>query len=847
MHMRKGLIFLAGASVLLAGFGAAGLSPLVRRARTLHPKTGAPLTAPGQDGDATLLFNGWHIHPAGRPIPMGDMLLGGAISPDGTTLAITNCGFNDHALHLVDIAGEKEIAALPLKRAWNGIAWSPEGRRLYVSGGISNPDNDIYVFEKGDDGKWTQAKGLKLTGNDKEKTCIAGLALSPDRSTLFALNNSDNQLYVLDTASGATRAHLPVGDHPIACRLSADGTRLYVASWGSAEVLLLDVSQADRPTLLAHLPTGDHPNDLALTGDDRLFVSCGNADAVTVYDTRARKPLETIKMTLTPRAPSGSTPNALAVTADNKTLYVANADNNDVCVVDISERGKSRVRGFIPTGWYPSAVLVSPDGRKVVIGSGKGTGTRPNPAKTPIDPVVPKDFQYIGTQLNGLLSFVDAPTDEQLANYTRQVYANTPYKDAQLGEVANDRKTAIPTRVGEPSPIKYILYIIKENRTYDQVFGDMPQGNGDPNLCLFGRDVTPNHHALAEQFVLLDNLYCNGEVSADGHPWSTSAYAPDFVERSWVLSYSGHGSTAYSDSVEVPRAGYLWDACRRKGLSYRSYGEYVYVTSSAAAPEQKVEGITGLKGHGSAKYVGIGRPKDAPRMRDTEKADVFIEEFKEFERKKQIPRFMIMSLGEDHTQGTRPGAYTPKASVGSNDQALGKIVDAISHSGVWKEFAIFVIQDDAQNGPDHIDAHRTVGLVISPYARRGTVDSTMYSTASMLRTMELILGLPPLSQYDAAATPMFACFMDTPDLRPYNLLGPRIDLNVKNTATAYGTAESSRMDWSGYDRIDEAALNRILWHSIKGRNVPMPPPVRSALATPDGRLHAMHAARDADD
>jgi len=835
MRVRRLIILLAGAGAVLLGLYAAALPPFARRARTVHPKTGAPLVLPGPDGDATLLFNGWRISPAGRHIPTGDMLLGGALSPDGTTLAIANCGWGQHALYLIDIAAENQIARLPVPRAWNGIAWSPDGKRLYLAGGISNPLNDIYLFEKNNDGEWKLGKGFKLTGNDPEKTCVAGLALSADGKTLFALNNSDGKLYALDTADGSTRTRTPIGDHPVTCRLSADGTRLYVANWGGAEVVVLDVTVPHVPVVLERLPTAEHPNDIALTGDDRLFVSCGNADSVTVYDVEgAREPMEVIKTALTPKSPPGSTPNALAVTRDNRTLYVANADNNSVCVVDISVRGKSRVRGFIPTGWYPSAVLVSADGGKIIIGSGKGTGTRPNPARTPINPIAPSGFEYIGRQLNGLLSFVDAPNDDQLAKYTRQVHANTPYQDAQLSRANTSRRTAIPTRVGGRTPIKYVLYIIKENRTYDQVFGDIPRGNGDPNLCLFGNEVTPNHHALAEQFVLLDNLYCNGEVSQDGHPWSTSAYVTDFTQRSWVLGYSGKGRTVGTDSVTDPKAGYIWEACARKGLSYRSYGEYA--------------GHKSLAGHISEAYIGKVEPGSPPPSRDTDRAEIFIKEFREFERQGKIPRFMIMSLGEDHTSGTRAGAFTPKACVASNDVALGKIVEAVSHSSVWKETAIFVIEDDAQNGPDHIDSHRTIGLVISPYARRGHLDSTMYTTASMLRTMELILGLPPLTQYDAAATPMFESFTDKPDLTPYTALPARIDLNAKNPATAYGAARSAQMDWSEYDRIDEDALNRILWHSIKGANVPYPVPVRRALTASSGRSQVPPAsARDADD
>jgi hypothetical protein len=324
--------------------------------------------------------------------------------------------------------------------------------------------------------------------------------------------------------------------------------------------------------------------------------------------------------------------------------------------------------------------------------------------------------------------------------------------------------------------------------------------------------VTPNAHALADQFVLLDNLYCNGEVSQDGHPWSTSAIATDYTQRSWVLSYSGKGRIQDSQEVVDPKAGYLWQAADKKGLSIRNYGE--------------MRNHPSWKNKQSDPFIGKVGPNQPPPGRDWEKADIFINEFKEFEKKNRIPRLMVMSLGEDHTRGTTPGAFTPKAAVASNDLAVGKIVEAISHSSVWKEFAIFIIEDDAQNGPDHVDSHRTAGLVISPYTRRNHLDSTMYSTASMLRTMELILGLKPLTQYDAAATPMFESFTDTADLTPYALVQPKIDINAKNMATAYGARESARMDWSEYDRIDMDALNRILWHTIKGRQAPMPAPVR---------------------
>lgn len=836
---------LAIGCVLNIGILAAGVvSPATGQKRAAGAVS-TPVVVPGKKADHTLLFNGWKLTPAGRHIPTGDMLLGGAISPDGRLLAISNCGYNTHALNIVDLTTEKMVAQIKLPRAWNGAAWSGDSKKIFAAGGISGPGNDVHVVALDSDGQWRLAKGFRLKGNDPKNSSVSGLALSVNDEVLYVLNNSDDKLYLLDPVSGKTISSLPIGDHPIACRVSLNHRRLFVANWGGSEVVSVDITVPTLPQVLNRMPTGAHPNDLALSTDDRLYVSCGNADAITVLDLRSLNTLETIRTTLTPKSPFGSTPNSVAVSADNKTVYVANADNNDVCVVDVSSRGHSQVRGFIPTGWYPTGVAALPDNKRIIICSGKGLGTGPNMAIKPIDPDVQSGFQHHARKLSGLISFVDVPDDIQLAAYTHQVVENTPYRDTQLIESASRLRTAVPRKIGDPCPIKYVLYIIKENRTYDQVFGDVTRGNGDPGLCLFGDQVTPNHHALAQQFVLLDNLYCNGEVSADGHPWSTSAIATDFTQRSWVLSYSAKGNTRQTDSVAEPAGGYIWDACALKGLSYRSYGEYTYATSSESAPEQKVEGAKGLIGHGSPKYVGIGWPK-GKEMRDTDKAQAYIDEFKDFEKKGEIPRFSVMSLGEDHTSGTWPGAHTPKASVASNDVALGRIVEAISKSSVWKEFAIFVIEDDAQNGPDHVDSHRTAGLVISPYTRRRYVDSTLYTTASMLRTMELILGLPPLTQYDASATPMFASFTLKPDLTPYTLQQARIDLDARNKATAYGAAESMKMDFSAYDRIDEDTLNRILWHAIKGPDKPMPAPVRSALLNASGHVHKV-IRKDDDD
>ncbi len=796
------------------------------------------------------LHNGWQITPAGTHETTGDMLLGCALSPDGRTLAMTNVGYAEHKLHLVDTTSGKIRQSLPLERGWNGVAWDKDGATLYVSGGASPR---IHVFTKQSGGSFKAADPLRLLDlamdaekeKDKGQAYLAGLALSSDGRTLYAANIATDTIYALGLPGGELKARrkLAEGARPYCVRLAPDGGALYVTQWALSSVIALNPENLDTVRTLA---TGGHPNDLVFSADGRLFVSCGNDDTVFSLDLASGQTKEKIRVTLTPSSPAGTTPNALALSPDGSSLFVANADNNAVAMVDISREGSSRVRGFIPTGWYPTAVCVSPDNKRLLIGSGKGLGTRANPvAKLPIDPVAPRGYQYIGTMLGSLISTVDLPEEGRLASYTKQVYANTPYKDVLIERpyrAPSPGSNPVPSRLGDPSPIRYVLYIIKENRTYDQVFGAFkdrtgkPRGNGDPNLALFGEEVTPNHHELARQYVLLDNIYCSGEVSADGHPWSTGAYVTDITSRTWPVQYSGKGRQPLNEQVSVPPAGYIWDVCARKGLSYRSYGEYVYAIGPDAPPGPlaSMDGVTGLKGHASKGWQAAR----AANKRDSEKADVFIAELKEFERTDSLPQFMIMSLGENHTSGTRPGAFTPKACVASNDLALGKIVEACTRSKFWKEMAIFVIEDDAQNGPDHVDAHRTVALVISPYARRGHLDSTFYTTVSMLRTMELILGLPPMSQYDAAATPMYNSFAVKADLTGYSTLPARIDLMARNPDNAFGARESLALDFSDYDHLtvrDEDTLNRVLWHSIKGENVSYPAPVRSPLFAKTGR------------
>ena len=390
--------------------------------------------------------------------------------------------------------------------------------------------------------------------------------------------------------------------------------------------------------------------------------------------------------------------------------------------------------------------------------------------------------------------------------------------------------SVVPRMAGASTPLDHVIYVIKENRTYDQVLGDLPQGNGDPALCLFPEKITPNHHALAREFVLLDNFYANAEVSASGHEWSMGAYATEFVEKDWPISYRG-GPTKFKYPSEgrfaaaVPANGYLWDRAAAAGISYRSYGEF---TTNGRTPADPVTTtIPALRGHIDEHYRGwdLGYP-------DARRADRFIAELHRFDAAGEMPRLQIVRLPSDHTEGTRPGSRTPRAMVADNDLALGRLVEAVSRSRFWPRTVIFVVEDDAQNGPDHVDAHRTVALVISPYVRRGAVDCTPYTTCSMLHTIELLLGLAPMSLFDEAAAPMRRTFCDQPDLTPYTARPAGVNLEERNTANSPLAAISLGLDFSKEDAADEQALNRAVWASVRGAGSIMPAPVHAAFVRP---------------
>ncbi len=798
--------------------------------------TGLIKPGPTADGKAITLPTGWRITPAGRHIQLpGDMAMKIIVSPDGKHLFVNTAGWHDHSVNAIDLQNEKIAHSLNVGKDWAGMAINPATGTLFISGGgpltqqfeaqaksRSVPAQMIEAMKRPvmrvgfKDGKLEPQPSIAIDGLAEKDRFVAGVT-SGANGSLYVVNTQNDTVYLLGGADFKTLASARVGYRPYAAALSPNGKQLAVSNWGDESVSLLDARTLKES---AKIKVGSHPNDLVFGKDGRLFVVNAGSNSVSVI--RGDKVIETVKTSFDPKALVGSTPSALAITADGKRLYVANADNNDVAVIDTANTRESQVLGFIPTGWYPSAIAVSNDGKKLFVATGKGgMNLRANfPAKTEYKRAEPNpktQYDYVGAVLESTLAIVDVPDKTQLANYTAQVKSNFPTPDAQIDTAHRDRV------VNEVFPkIKHVLYIIRENRTYDQVLGDLGKGNGDPSLVLFGEEVTPNAHKIARETVVLDNLYCNGEVSQDGHQWSNAAYATDFTQKAWVNSYSRRGQPQADERLTASPAGYLWDNCKKHGKSYRSYGEFA---SFRATPETEPQfvGDSDLKDNSSVDWLKL-KMKSA---RDVELAEVFIKELKEAEGSGKWWNYMVMSLGEDHTRGLLPGAFTPAANVASNDLALGRIIEAVSKSRFWPETAIFVIEDDAQNGPDHVDARRTVGLIFSPYVKRGgVVDSTMYSTVSMLRTMEMILGLPPMTQYDQLATPMTNCFTTSPVLTAYAHLLARVDLMARNPTTGEGAQRSARLDWSDYDTADFDELNEILWKAIKG--TPMPAPVRSA-------------------
>jgi DNA-binding beta-propeller fold protein YncE len=745
--------------------------------------------------------------------------------PQSQFAAVLHAGYGDHEIVIVDLRELKIVSRASMPETFVGLCFNSTGSQLFASGAEKEV---VHQFDF-HNGYLSEHRELRVA-DIKERQIPAGLALSPDDKTLYAACPWGNSVCVMPLDNPQQKKLIPLDadSYPYYALPEATGKRLYVSLWGKSAIAVVSLATGK---IEATWPTQSHPTEMVLTRDQKtLFVACANSNNVTVIDTESGKNLETISSALFATASNGSTPSSVSLSSDERVLLIANATNNNVAVIDVSERGRSRSLGYLPVGWYPTCARFNPHNGKIYVANGKGLTSKanrqgPNPLNEP-----PKTTrEYIGGLFQGTICEIETPSPQDMSRYTKTAFACSPLREDKAPVVSpSESNNPIPTKVGDASPIKYCIYIIKENRTYDQVLGDLPQGNGDPSLCIFPRKVTPNQHAIAEQFVLLDNFYVESEVSADGHEWTMAAYATDFVEKTWPLMYRGsrEGKLKYpaegSFEIAHPSSGYLWDRAAAAGVTFRSYGEFIANPAVIGQPAKaKVEA---LEGHFDPLYHGYDL-----NYRDVGRAERFIAELKRFETEGEMPRLQIVRLPNDHTQGTSVGKLTPTAMVADNDLALGQLIEALSQSKFWKETAVFVVEDDAQNGSDHVDAHRTIAFVAGPHVKHGHVDSHMYSTSSLLRTMELILGLQPMTQFDAAALPLYDSFTAQADTAIFQHRPAQVDLNEVNKSDAYGAKLSATFDFSREDAADDLLLNEVVWRSVRGPNSPMPAPVRAGF------------------
>jgi len=770
------------------------------------------------------LPNGWKLTPVGQQLPLGDLPLNMILSSSKKYLAVTNNGQSDQYVQLFDVAANRLLDSVIMAKSWLGLAFSADEKFLYASGGN---DNWVVKFSLKNN-KLIPSDTLILDKPWPVKISIAGITLDDAAHTLYVVTKEDNSLYTLDVNTKKVTGQFPLGGEGYTCLLSPDRRILYISCWGCNKVILFDTGKR---SISGSIPVGDNPNEMCLTDNGNfLFVANANDNSVSVIDTRQRRLIETLNSALFPDSPSGSTTNSLTLGEDEKTLYIANADNNCLSVFDVSQPGNSVSKGFIPTGWYPTCVRTARN--NLFISNGKGLTSLANPfgpqPNHESDEVVYQKggktnktrVQYIGGLFRGTLGILPVPDATQLSVFSQAVYKNTPYSKIRDSESEGEPGNPIPMKLGDTSPIKHVFYVLKENRTYDQVLGDLPQGNGDTSLVLFGEKITPNQHALAREFVLLDNFYVDGEVSADGHNWSMGAYATDYLEKNWPTTYGDRGGTYPGEGkreIANNKDGFIWDFCKRYGVSYRTYGEFT---------DGNKPNIPVLEDHFCTYFTSWDM-----RVRDTVRFSQWKRDFDSLLATGSVPQLNTLRFINNHTEGLSLGRPTPVAHVADNDLAVGLFVEYLSHSPIWNESVIFIVEDDAQNGPDHVDAHRTIAFVAGGFVKTGYVDHTMYSTSSMLRTIELILGLPPMSQYDASATPMWRCFNKKAEHKPFVSRACNVDLNEKNTRLSHWSKLSEGFNFAKEDRAPDAEFNEVIWRAIKGYDSPCPAPVHAAFFT----------------
>jgi YVTN family beta-propeller protein len=761
--------------------------------------------------------------------------------------------------------------------SFTGLIFSPDGSRIF----LSNVNGDVKVFDVSTAGKVTGAFSIPLPpakAPRRTNEIPAGLALSRDGKRLYVALNLSNRLGEFDAATGDLLRLYDVGVAPYDVVVA--GNKAYVSNWGGRRPEANDVTgPAGRGTTVRVDPvrfianegsvsvvglgptksdernnkstteilTGLHASALALHPGGR-YVVCANAasDNLSVIDTHTDAVVETIWVKQSPADLFGASPNALVFDTSGKRLYVANGTQNAVAVVEFNP-GESKLLGLIPVGWFPGAIAFDPRYDQLCVANIKGIA----PNKRFVRELGARGFN--SHQYQGSLSLVPVPGKRTLARLSAVVWKNYRHEQLELAKLAprpDQPPRPVPERIGEPSVFKHVVYIIKENRTYDQVLGDEKRGNGDPSLCIFGELITPNQHKMVRDFVLLDNTYCSGILSADGHQWSTTAFGTDYMEKSFAgfpRSYPDGMGEDEADALAYSPGGFIWDNVIAHGRTLRNYGEFA---------EPKVKWRSGKKGtpdflacyrtwkgesdevtFASAPMIESIRPYQPTNyvgwemsVPDQYRADLIIRELREYEARGEFPNLTIICLPNDHTSGTSKDTPTPAACVADNDLAFGRIVDALSHSKFWKETVIFAIEDDPQAGWDHVSGYRTTAYCISPYTKRGAVVKTQYNTTSILRTIEQILGLPPMNQFDATATPMFDCFTNAPDFTPFVALPTNIPLDEMNPDPKKISASllrknalvSARLNFRKVDACPEDVLNRILWHAMKGSSAPYP-------------------------
>ena len=776
---------------------------------------------PGKDKNQVLLPNGWSLSPAGRSLSLGDLPLNMAVSSSGRWIAVTNNGQSTQSIQLIDARREKVMDSIDIPESWYGLRFSKDEKYLYASGGN---DNIIWKYQVSNN-KLKVVDSILLGKPWPEKISPAGIELDDSKQTMYVVTKENNSLYIIDLKTKSIKGNIKLGGEAYSCLLSPDKKTLYISCWGCDKIIVFDT---ETNKVRSEIAVGDNPNEMCLSKNGKwLFVANANDNSVSIISLTDQKQIETLNAALYPDAPSGSTTNGIALSPDDKILYIANADNNCLAVFDVSQPGQSHSKGFIPVGWYPTNVKVI--GKEIWVTNGKGFTSMANPfGPNPVSPnehviyqngdsVKSTTVQYIAGLFRGTVSIIDIPTDQQMADYSKMVYANAPYSKKKETWADIPKGNPIPSKKGEKSPIKHVFYIIKENRTYDQVLGDMKEGNGDSSLCLFGENITPNQHAIAREFVLLDNFYCDAEVSADGHNWSLGGYATDYLEKTWPTSYGGRGGDYYAEgnrAIANNKNGFIWDFCKRAGVSYRTYGEF--------ADDYKPN-IPVLKDHFCPYFTSWDQ-----RVRDTIRFNQWKRDFDSMVVINQVPQLSTLRFINDHTEGLVKGRPTPFVHVADNDWAVGLFIEHLSQSPIWKESVVFVVEDDAQNGADHVDAHRTTAYVAGGLVKRGFVDHTMYSTTSMVRTIELILGLAPMSQQTAGATPMWRSFDTTVHMKPFHALPSKIDLSQNNVVMNEWQRRSEKFNLTKEDAVPDLEFNTVLWHAIKG-DIPFPAPRRAAF------------------